>query len=353
MIDLRSDTITLPSPQMLDTIHNAKLGDDGRRNAQGLGEDETVNELERLAAEITGKEAAVLFPSGTLANTAALYVYCNPGEKVLIDSMMHMYASEKVAFDPRFGRLKPLFYNLSRQGIPDLEDIGRILEKEKAALLCVECSHNFAGGTCIPLDMLNALAVLAKKEGIPIHMDGARLFNAACALNVKAKQICQYADSVMFCLSKGLGAPIGSMVCGEKTWCNKVRKIRKLLGGTMRQAGVIAAPAIYALKHNIDRLKQDHANAQRLATSLNKATPYIKVIGAVQTNMVRIDVSGMGLTSDEFLREMAKRGVRGSSVPDGTVRLVFHKDVSSKDAEKAAALIIAFIKEHCQNNDRR
>ena len=213
MVDLRSDTISMPTREMLETILEAKLGDDGRTDSKGRGEDLAVNELEDLAAEMTGKEAAVLFPSGTQGNTSAILAYCRPGQKVMVDEMQHIYLSEKVVFAPSIGQLEPVTYKLDQDNLPDLDDMRRILESQEIALLCIENTHNFSGGTCVPLERMKAIHELAKEFGVPVHMDGARMFNAVVALGVEAREMCKYVDSVMFCISKGLGAPIGSLVC--------------------------------------------------------------------------------------------------------------------------------------------
>jgi len=258
MIDLRSDTLTLPDRPMLETILTAKLGDDGRADARGRGEDLAVNELEDLAAEITGKEEAVLFPSGTMANTAAILTYCRPGDGVLVDEIQHIFITEKVVFDRNFGRLTPLFYKLNGRNVPDLESMTVHLRKSPVSLVCVENTHNFSGGFCMSPEEMGVIKNAAESYGVPVHMDGARLFNAAAALGVAAADLCAHADSVMFCISKGLGAPVGSLLCGTREFIRKARLTRKLLGGNMRQAGIIAAPGIYALRNNIVRLGEDN-----------------------------------------------------------------------------------------------
>lgn len=334
-IDLRSDTVTLPTAAMLGTISVAPLGDDGRRDSDGKGGDETVNRLEELAARMTGKEAAVLFPTGTMANTAAVYARCMPGDRVLVEDMLHLYASEKVAFDPRFGRLTPVFYRLTQDGTPDVDSVREALAREEVKLICVENSHNYAGGACTPPDGMRRLYEAAAERQVPVHLDGARLFNAACALGVEARELCRYADSVMFCLSKGLGAPVGSMLCGTREFCAAARRLRKLLGGTMRQAGVIAAPGIYALEHNVARLREDHIEAARFAGRIGSEAQRMSVRGSVQTNMVILDVSRLGMTRDEFLSAAAQAGVLASAVPHEGVRFVFHLGIGERETNEA------------------
>lgn len=338
MVDLRSDTISMPTREMLETILEARLGDDGRTDSRGRGEDLAANELEDLAAEITGKEAAVLFPSGTQGNTSAILAYCKPGQKVMVDEMQHIYLSEKVVFDPSIGQLEAVTYKLDQASLPDLEDMRRILEGGNISLLCIENTHNFSGGTCVPLDRMKAIHELAGEFGVPVHMDGARMFNAAVALGVEAKELCQYVDSVMFCISKGLGAPIGSLVCCTEAFSRKVRDERKLLGGAMRQAGVIAAPGIYALKHNIERLAEDHANAAYAAQQL-KSLKNTRVHGNVMSNIIVLDPGGLRLTPNEYCKKAAEKGLLIKPVLTDKVRLVFYKDISREDTEQAVKII--------------
>ena len=338
MVDLRSDTISMPTRAMLETILEAKLGDDGRTDSRGRGEDLAVNELEDLAAEMTGKEAAVVFPSGTQGNTSAILAYCRPGQKVMVDEMQHIYLSEKVVFDPSIGQLEPVTYKLDQDNLPDLDDMRRILESQEIALLCIENTHNFSGGTCVPLERMKAIRELAQEFGVPVHMDGARMFNAVVALGVEAREMCRYVDSVMFCISKGLGAPIGSLVCCSEEFSRKVRDKRKLLGGAMRQAGVIAAPGTYALKHNIERLAEDNANAAYAAEQL-KDLKNTKVYGKVMSNIIVLDANGLGLTPGEYCSRAAEKGLLIKPVLKDKVRLVFYKDISREDTETAVSII--------------
>ena len=208
MIDLRSDTLTMPDRPMLETILSAPLGDDGRTDAQGRGEDATINRLEDLAAELTGKEAGILMPTGTFGNTTAIMTYCRAGDAVLVDEEQHILLTEKFVFEPELGRLTPVRYHLDSRHMPDPLEIDRLLTESGAKLLCLENSHNFSGGYCIDLPTMAQLRRVANRHGASIHLDGARLFHAAAHLKTTADQICQYADSVMFCVSKGLGAPV-------------------------------------------------------------------------------------------------------------------------------------------------
>lgn len=338
MIDLRSDTLTLPSEEMLKTILSAKLGDDGRVNIQGRGEDLTVNELEDLAAQITGMDEGVLFSSGTLGNTAAILACCKPGDKVLVEEIQHIYKSEKIVFDKSFGQLIPIFYKLNDKKIPDIENLRELLSKNQIKLICIENTHNFSGGTCIDIDNLKRIYELSKEFNIHVHMDGARLFNAATSLDVEAKDICKYVDSVMFCISKGLGAPIGSLICSNKNFIKEVRKKRKLLGGNMRQAGIIAAPGIYALKHNIPLLRLDMENAQYVARNLQDLRKTI-VEKNVQSNIVMLDIRNTGLTEEEYCNLAKEKGLLIRPVLENKVRLVFYNGISHEDAIIAVKII--------------
>lgn len=338
MVDLRSDTISMPTREMLETILCAELGDDGRTDEKGRGEDLAVNRLEDLAAEITGKEAAVLFPSGTQGNTAAVMAWCRPKDKVMVDVMQHIYISEKVLFDPEIGQMEPVTYQLDAADLPDLTDMERILKEEKIKLVCVENTHNFTGGTCVPVERMKEIYNLAHSYGVPVHMDGARLFNAAVGLNVTAKEICRYTDSLMFCISKGLGAPVGSLVCGTEEMMLKVRAKRKLLGGSMRQAGVIAAPGIYALEHNIRRLSEDHENAAFTAKQL-RDLKHTKIVGTVDSNIIVLDVNDLGLTPSEYCKKAEEKGLLIKPVLSDKVRLVFYMDIDREKAKEAVEII--------------
>ncbi|WP_333645950.1 threonine aldolase family protein [Lacrimispora sp.] len=338
MIDLRSDTLTLPDQEMLKTILGAKLGDDGRTHGLQRGEDLTVNELEDLAAQITGKDAGVLFPTGTLGNTAAVLASCQPGDKVLVDEQQHLYISEKVLFDSSLGQLQPVTYRHDENGFPILEDIEAALKGGGIRLVCIENTHNFAGGACIPLENMKEIYELAYQYQVPVHMDGARMFNAAVALNVSAGEMCRYVDSAMFCISKGLGAPVGSLVCGNQEFILKVRGKRKLLGGVMRQAGIIAAPGLYAMKNNIERLQEDHAHAKCTA-ELIQGLKYTHMVGQAVTNILVLDVNDLGLTPEEYCGKAEEKGLLIKPVLSDKVRLVFYKGITKEDAIEAARII--------------
>ena len=338
MIDLRSDTLTLPSHEMLETILTAPLGDSGRLDGDARGGDPTVSRLEDISCEITGKERAILLPSGTMGNTVSLLTHCAPGDNVLIDTMQHLYRTEKVCFDARFGQLSPVFYHLTDEGYPNVSDVEKALKEHDIKLLCIENTHNGAGGTYIPLDALKAIRKLADKFNVPIHMDGARLFNASVASGLEVKEICHYADSIMFCISKGLGAPIGSMLCGTHDFIVKAAATRKLMGGAMRQAGVIAACGIYALQHQISDLAEDHRRAKE-CLELLRGMKHISVPQSIQSNIIILDIEKSGKTSSEVVEEIKKLGVWLSVSGDNHARIVFCRNNTDEQISQAAAII--------------
>lgn len=344
MIDLRSDTLSMPTEDMISSIKVNDLGDSARLNKDGRGEDSLVNEIEDYSSQLLGKERALLFSSGTIANTAAILTHCKPKDKVLVDKIQHIYKSEKVAFDERFGQLEPVFYELDSDGTPSLNDLELKLKSNDIKLLIVENTHNFSGGACIGVEKLKSIKALAEKYNVKVHMDGARLFNAAIALNVEAKEIVKHVDSVMFCLSKGLGAPIGSLLLGDKEFIKEAIETRKMLGGNMRQAGVIAAPGLYALKHNIERLKEDNDNAKCVYEML-KSLKLAKVQERVESNILMIDVEKTGMTTEEYCNMAKEKGLFIRPVLPNKVRLVFYKDVNREDSIKAGEILLEMDKE--------
>lgn len=344
MIDLRSDTLTLPNAEMLFEMMIAPLGDAGRLDEEGRGEDPSVNALEDKACRLTGKERSLFLPSGTMGNHVALLTHCVPGDRVLVDTRQHLFRTEKAAFEARFGQLEPVFYHLTEEGYPDTAEIEALIAEKKPALLCIENTHNGAGGTCIPLDTLKDLHTLAGRAGMPIHMDGARLFNAVTATGEKAETICTYVDSVMFCISKGLGAPAGSLLCGSEPWIQKAADTRKLLGGNMRQAGILAAAGLYALERNISELNEDHRRA-KLALSALKPLKRIRVPEQVQSNIILLEVQDTGLTVDEFMKRLKTRGLKVSQSGQTSARIVLYKGITDEQILTAANIILALERE--------
>lgn len=332
-IDLRSDTVTLPSPAMREAIARAELGDDV------YGEDPTVNRLEALAAETMGKEAAVLVVSGTMGNLAALLAYGRRGERVILGDESHIYRYEAGGASALGGMVyHPLL--TAPDGTLPLDELRAALltvddaHHAPAGVLCLENTHNRCGGTVLPLAYLEAAHTAAQQAGVPLHLDGARVFNAAVALGVEVRTIAQHVDSVQFCLSKGLAAPVGSLVAGPRPFVERVRRVRKMLGGGMRQAGVLAAAGLIALGEMVERLAEDHANARLLAEGL-AALPGIQVdMARVQSDIVRFELVGTQLSVTEFLSAMGERGVLMGGVGGPAIRAVTHYGVGAAEIRR-------------------
>lgn len=327
---------------MLNTIPAAPLGDAGRLDDTFRGGDPTVNQLEDYAAALLGKEAAAFLCSGTMGNSAALLTWLKPGEKALIDKENHTYRTEQFVFEQRFGQVLPVFYDTDKKGLPLLESVEYQLDHEDVKLLQLESTHNAHGGVCIPLDLHQNLYDAAHRRGIRVHLDGARLFNAAAALRVPVSEIAKYTDSVMFCVSKGLGAPFGSIVCGEKHFIDNLRITQKRLGGGMRQAGIMAAPALYALQNLTDRLIEDHTHAKQTAdglTGLHHVRPQEKI----ETNIVMLDV--LNMEAGSYCELLRQRGILAGEVTHNRIRLVFYRGITDRDVDETIAIIRKLDKE--------
>ncbi|MEN8184445.1 MAG: low-specificity L-threonine aldolase [Myxococcota bacterium] len=328
-IDLRSDTVTQPTPAMREAIASAEVGDDV------YGEDPTVNRLQELAAHSLGKEAALFVPSGTMANQVAVRVHTKPGDLVLASQGAHLLLYESGGAAALSG---VQIHTLGRDGVFDPGELRSALPPEdshlaQVSLVAVENTHNTAGGRIFPLAALRELAAEAQANGLPLHLDGARLWNAVVASGTPASVWAEPFDTVSFCLSKGLGAPVGSLLCGSRERIGHAHRIRKMLGGGMRQAGLLAAAGLHALEHHVDRLAEDHENAARLATGLEKLG--LAVDPQPETNLVLFRVEDtLG-----FLRETRAREVLVNPVAPGRFRAVTHLDVSRSDVEEALGRI--------------
>jgi threonine aldolase len=336
VIDLRSDTVTLPTEEMLEAIRHAKLGDDV------FGEDPTVNRLEEMAAEKMGKEAALLVTSGTQANLVSLMSNTRRGELVILEAEAHMYWYEVGGISAIAGLLPWLIK--SQYGALDPKDVEtairpRNIHFPEPTLICIENTHNRHGGTVITPNQIKAISDVTKAHGLRLYMDGARIFNAAVALKVDVKEITRHLDNLMFCLSKGLSCPVGSVVVGTREFIDKARKIRKILGGGMRQAGIIAAPGIIALEKMIDRLEEDHRNAKRLAEGIAKIDDIAVDMERVQTNMFLFDISGLGVADELFLSKLKESGVLALTNAKNKVRMVTHRGIEKEHIEKAITAI--------------
>jgi threonine aldolase len=346
IIDLRSDTVTKPTEEMRTAMSQAEVGDDGRLGPDGLYGDPTVNDLQALVADMLGKEDALLVASGTMGNLAALMTHCARGDAVIIGVTGHIYRTEKTPFLEEFYGLRPLFVE-ERMGVPVVADVERLLASGNPRLLCLENTHNNAGGTVTSVEQTIALADAAHAKGVPVHLDGARLFNAAAALGVQARDLAAPVDSVQICLSKGLSAPIGSVLAGSAAFIRSARERRKLLGGQMRQAGMIAAAGRVAMRTMIGRLSEDHRKARLVAERLT-GHPGLQIdLGSVQSNIVKVDVSGTSLTASEFQRDVSPLGVWVSVATPTEIRLVLHKDVSLDEGLRAAGIIADFASQCC------
>jgi threonine aldolase len=340
IIDLRSDTVTRPTPQMRRAMAEAEVGDDVYR------EDPTVNALEKRAAEIMGKEAGLFVPTGTMGNTIAVKMHTEHGQEVIAESRAHLLDWELSMLAWFSGCLiRPV---PSSDGIlrwKDIEPAIRPMSPHCAptTLIEIENTHNMAGGAVYPLDVFEDIAANAHNRGIKVHMDGARIFNAACHLNRPVRDLAAPADSVMFCLSKGLGAPVGSMLVGTAPAIDRARGYRKRLGGGMRQVGVLAAAGLIALEEMPHRLGEDHANARFLAGELAKLQGIQIDPARVQTNIVIFDVSATGLATTELTAALKPRGVLMNGINPRQMRAVTHFDVSRQQCASAAAAIAEVI----------
>lgn len=327
-IDLRSDTVTKPSKAMREAMAYADVGDDV------WGDDPTVIKLEKMCAELSGKEAALFVPSGCMANQLAIKAHTQPSDEIICEWDSHIMKYENSAPAYLSGvQVMPL---KGHKGIYNIAEIEAHIRPDwyhfpKTSLICLENTHNRAGGTIYYLDNIKEVHKLALKHGVKTHLDGARIFNAAVETGVTVKEYAAEFDSISFCFSKGLGAPVGSILCGTNEVIKSAHRFRKVIGGGMRQAGIIAAGAVYALENNVNRLKNDHKKAKHFAEEINKL-PYIKVdMDTVQTNIVMYQT-----TTDAFalLKVLGEKGVHLSNEGPNKMRAVFHMDVSDEQVNQ-------------------
>jgi threonine aldolase len=331
IVDLRSDTVTSPTPAMREAMYQAEVGDDV------YGEDPTVNRLEELAAERLGKEAALLVVSGTMGNLVALLTHCGRGDEVILGNRSHTFLFEQGGM-AALGGITPHPIHNRIDGTLELEDIKHAIRPDnphcpRSKLLCLENTHNMCNGTPLAVEYVAQAAQLAHAHGLEVHLDGARVFNAAAALDVDAKEIVKDVDSVMFCLSKGLCAPVGSMLCGSAGFIAEARRARKAVGGGMRQAGIIAAAGIVALEQMIDRLTEDHARAKQLRAGLTRI-PGIE-IAPVRTNILYFQVADdVSKAPQEIEAELAERGVLLNNRGGRCFRAVTHFWINDDDIKR-------------------
>ncbi len=337
-VDLRSDTVTKPTPEMRRAMAEAEVGDDV------YSEDPTVNRLEQRAADIFGREAAIFVPSGSMGNTIAIKLHTKPGQEVICEERGHIYNYEMAMlswFSGCTARTLPAANGILTWDLVKRWIAPKIYYRAQTGLISLENTHNMAGGSVYPQDVADEICDGAHEMGLPVHLDGARVFNAATALGKPVAEVTHKYDSVMFCLSKGLGAPVGSLLVGSRKLIDDARACRKALGGGMRQAGILAAAGLIALEKHTARLKEDHDNAKFLAEGLARI-PGINIDPAtVQTNIVIFDISGTGIGATEFTRRMGDRNVLAGGVNKELVRFVTHMDVDRAGCERALEVVEA------------
>lgn len=341
MIDLRSDTVTKPTPAMRRAMAEAEVGDDV------YGEDPTVNRLQERAAELFDKEAALFVPTGSMGNQLCVKLHTRPGSEVVLEERSHIYNYEMggsavfsgVTFRPVRGE----------NGMLTRELVAGAIHHQApyyvtpTSLITLENTHNMAGGSVLPLAVANDICDLAHSLGLPVHLDGARIFNAALAMGVSVAEIARPFDSVMFCLSKGLGAPVGSMILGKRDFIEEAKSWRKRLGGGMRQVGILAAAGMLALEDSPQLLIEDHANAKRLAEGVAEMRGVQIDLETVQTNIVIFDVAGTGKTTAAIAQGLKARGVLANGINAREMRMVTHYDVSRDDIEAALRTLQAVL----------
>ncbi len=334
MIDLRSDTVTRPTEAMLESMREATFGDDSRDG------DATVQKLEQMAAERTGKEAGAFMPSGTMANLVAMLTHAQRGGEVLLEEGSHTLNAELGGIAGVAG----LFY----RGIPGKRgamDVATLRETIRptarnqmgTALVWMENSHNRSGGAVLPLGHMREVYELAHEKSIPVHLDGARLFNAAHALGAAATEVARHADSVCFCVSKGLSAPVGSVLCGSKAFIERARAYRRMVGGNMRQAGPLAAAGIVALETMVDRLVEDHQTAKRLAEGLHRIDASLVDPREVETNLVRVEVRKSGRRAAQWSADLKQKGMLVAPCDIYALRFVTHRHIGAADVDQTAS----------------
>jgi threonine aldolase len=338
LIDLRSDTLSLPTPEMLQSIVDARLGDDSRDG------DPTVRELEAEAARLLGKEAAILTVSGSMSNTVALRTHAEPGASAIVEESAHLYGMEYSAIASACGLL--VVPVRGHHGAPDPDGVTWALRKAKTmfpapGVVCLENTHNAAGGTVLTPAQIEAVAAAAHDAGFQVHLDGARVFNAAVALGLDVRKLTRSVDSVSVCLSKGLSAPVGSLLAGTTAFIERANRVRRSLGGAMRQAGIIAAPGLVALRTMIPRLQEDHDNARWFAERV-AALPGLEVdLSTVRSNIVNVSVAGLGIDAVTFAAHLRERDVRGLPGMATNVRFVTYRGITRADVETAADAVAA------------
>ena len=336
IIDLRSDTVTQPTQEMRDAMYHAVVGDDI------MGEDPTVRELETLAADILGKEDGLFFSSGTLANQAAVMAYTQRGEEIILGDTSHIYNLE-VGGLSALSQVQPRPMAVPK-GIYDIALMEELIQEEgiqkaKTSLICIENTNNLNTGMVVPLENINQVCALGKQQDIPVYMDGARIFNAAVASGIEAREIVKNVDAVMFALTKGLSAPFGAVLTGRKEFIQKARWMKQRLGGGFRQAGFIAAPGIVALKTMMPQIEKDHKNAQLLGKGLETIEGLQIDVSRIHTNIVTASVEKLPITIEEFLSQLLEKGIKAKRISKTSFRMVTHLGIEESHVQEVIGIV--------------
>jgi threonine aldolase len=336
-IDFRSDTVTKPTAAMLEAMMNAKVGDDV------FGEDPSINELENLSADMFGMEAALFCPSGTMTNQVAIKCHTQPGDEVICDESAHVYQYEGGGIAFNSGASVKLV--TGDRGRINAEQIKAVINPDDnhrahTSLVCIENTSNRGGGSCYNFEEIKRIEKVCREKNLKLHLDGARLFNALAEKNETPKQYGEVFDSISICLSKSLGCPVGSLLIGKKDFIKKARRVRKVFGGGMRQAGFLAAAGIYALQNHVDRLKEDHEHAKQIADGL-QTKKFVKMILPVETNIIIFELDG-SITAPELVQKMKEKNILGYAIAPNRVRLVVHMDITKEMVNKTRDIINEF-----------
>ncbi len=344
IIDLRSDTVTLPTSEMLQYMIQADVGDDGR--ARGAkGEDNAAAAAEKMTAELFGKEDSLFVPSGTMGNSVCIMTHCKRGDKAVTCANMHMYKAEKTAFTEEGFGVKAVLVP-QKKGFYDMEALKKAVKENDISLVCIENTYNFEGGTVLTREQIEEILAISHAEEIPVHMDGARIFNAAAALDMEVDRLCEGVDSVQFCVSKGLSAPIGSFIVGSTEFIRKARTVRKQMGGQLRQVGLLAAAGQYAIEHLSKRIANDNRRARQLAEGICDAKDISVDMDTVQTNIVKVDLHGR-LRGRDWLKALEEeQGIRAHYITDDAVRFVTYRGIKDEDITEAVNRIRSFCDVH-------
>lgn len=335
--DFRSDTLTKPTEEMRKAMYNAEVGDDV------YGEDPTINKLEEIAAQKVGKEAALFVPTGTMGNQLSLLSHTQRGQEIILEDWAHIFRFEAGGLGFLAGLQARTI--VGNRGVMDPQLVKKSIISDndihhaQTGLICLENTHNMAGGVVVPIENMKEIYNIAKEKNIPVHLDGARVFNAAEFLKCDVKEIIKYTDSVMFCLSKGLCAPVGSILAGDKNFINKARGLRKMLGGGMRQAGVLAAAGIIAIESMVERLQEDHNNVQHLAEGLGNINGIEIDRDTIHTNILMINIKDSKYDSEQLVGMMKDRGILTSQITDEIIRFVTHKYINKDDIDDTIKIV--------------